>query len=162
LAVGTRLGAHVLSGTHEKEETDGTDVGASREAGIVVGCGVGQTENMLDDGDREGLDTVGGRIFTAPALELLLETVVELAQRVETDVVGPQAGERLAHRTDGVRHCCRSKGVTAGGESTIAESGGPHLEGRDGIGLVREERVEVVLRTEVAPQVPMAVRGGGS
>lgn len=52
---------------------------------------------MLDDGDRDGLDAIGRRVFSAVGAELTLEAEVYVALGIFAWIVGPHTRERLAN-----------------------------------------------------------------
>ena len=152
-------GAGVLARPHQVEEGDGDHVGDSEMVGSSNdGSG---SERMDDDGNGYWFDVVGWRVGTCIATELVLEAEIDGASGVEVGVMGPQSGEALAHRAEGVLHCARANWLVAGGCTTVAVVLGEDLEHEDGVGNVGKSFVGAEGLTECTPVEPSFVVGTG-
>jgi len=90
-----RRRAGVLAGPKEKEETEADHVGKGAENG--VGSGVGLGHDVAEDRDRDGFDTLRGRVGARVASELALEAVIDFALWGEARIRGPHTRKRLAN-----------------------------------------------------------------
>lgn len=73
---------------------------------------------------------------------------------VEARVRGPQEGEHLTHRGEGLRNCLSPNRSTTFGGLAIADSGREDLEEHDGICSVAELGIGVEGAAEVDPFAP--------
>jgi hypothetical protein len=124
--------------------------------------GGGGGEDVEDDRDRDGLDAVGWRIGAGIATELAFEAKIDGAYGVEARVRGPQSGEALAHRTEGVLHCARANWLAAGGCATVTVALGEDLENEDGVGDIGKGFIGAESMTEGTPAEPCFAVGSGA
>jgi hypothetical protein len=117
-------------------------------------------EDADEDGDGFDKGWMGIFLFVAPKLSG--EPEVYLAEGVLADVCGPQLGERLAHRTDGVLHCSRADRVVLGGATADAVTLSKDLDDGDGVITVSDKGVNVVLKAKGFPESPMFLRCFGT
>ncbi len=133
---------------------------------MVAGCERpvrrGEVQGDLDKFDRDGADARRRGIGPGPSAVKGSEAYVHSAVAVQPRVEGPQAGERLAHRSYGVFHCARADKVAAGGPATGPIAVGEEQEKREFVGECGEEGVESQAATEVRPEVPCGPLGGGA
>jgi hypothetical protein len=115
-------------------------------------------EDEDDDDDGDGFDTGGRGIFLFVALTFSCELEVYLTKGTLAEVCGPQLGERLAHRTDGILHCSRADRFVLGGATAIAVTVGKYLDDEDGVIIVSDKGVNVVLKAKGVPERPMCLR----
>jgi hypothetical protein len=123
---------------------------------------VGLVEDVNDDDDGDRFDARRGSVLLFVAFELSCDAKIYFAEGILADVRGPQLGERLAHRTDGVLHRSRFNGLSFGGVSSVAVALGEDLDDGDGVGAVAYKGVEVVFQAELLPTVPMRIRCFGA
>jgi hypothetical protein len=115
-------------------------------------------EDEDEDEDGGGSDMGGRGILFFVAPKLSCEPEVYLAKGILADVIGPQLGERLAHRTDGVLHCSRADRVVVGGATAVTVTLGKDLDDWDGVIIVLEKGVNVVLKVKGFPESPLCRR----
>lgn len=154
-----RACAGVFAGTEEEIETNDDHICHRLSTGVGVGT-IGVFQDMQEDGNGHWFYTGGRGVNFGERAELPLDAKVSGAGGIFANVFGPHAGELLAHRAQGVLHCARSDGFTAGGHSAIAIALGEDLEERDGVCEVAEERVDVLGSAEMIPPRPMVVKCG--
>jgi len=152
--------AGVLTRAHEEEESDGNHVTYGEVVDGPNGGGGG--EDVEDNRDRDGFDAVRGRIGAGIAPELAFEAEVDGADGVEAGVWGPQSGEALAHRTEGVLHCARANWLAAGSCATVAVALGEDLENEDWVWDVGKVFIGAEGKTEGAPAEPCFAVGSGA
>jgi hypothetical protein len=116
----------------------------------------------MNDLDWYWFDARGRWVFFAVRAQLALDAEVDVAYTVLSDVLGPQAGKRLPHCTQGVFHSASPDGLTAGSGSAVTVAGAPDLEERDGIGNVAEEGIKLIGNAKVCPAGPMVVSCRGT
>jgi hypothetical protein len=153
-------GAGVLTRAHEEEESDSNHVTNGEVVDSPDGGGSG--EDVEDDRDRDGLDAVGWGIGAGVATELAFEAKIDGAYGVEARVWGPQSGEALAHRTEGVLHCARANWLAAGSGATVAVALGEDLENEDWVWDVGKVFIGAEGKTEGAPAEPCFAVGSGA
>jgi hypothetical protein len=92
-SIGGRGG--VFARPEEKKESQRNHVGNGQVA--VGGSGESHKHDVLNDGYRDGFDSIGRRVVSAVGAELTLETEVNVALGVFAGVDGPQTSERLSN-----------------------------------------------------------------
>jgi hypothetical protein len=83
------------------------------------------------------------------------------AKGVVLDIRGPQLGERLSHRTDGVFHFSRSDGFLQGSLSAISIPLYRYLDDGRRVFTVLDERINGARQAELFPTSPMYIRCSG-
>jgi hypothetical protein len=142
----------------EKEiKCDGDEIGDGVMVGSGRGC-EGLVEDEDDDNDWDWFYTGGRCVFLLVTMELTGDPEVDGSEGVLADVRGPQLGERMAHRADGVFHCTRSDGFMQGSLAAILISLSEDLDGGDWIRTGFEEWVNVVREATLFPTAPMRIR----
>jgi hypothetical protein len=119
-------------------------------------------EDEDNDNDWGGFHTGGRCVFLPVTTELAGDPEVDSAEGFLADVRGPQLGERLSHRADGVFHCTISDGSMEGSLTAAAISLGEDLNGRDWVRTVFEEWVNVVREAKLFPAAPMRIHRSGA
>jgi hypothetical protein len=84
--------------------------------------------DWVDDGKRDGLSARWWEIAFFMSFPQPAKVGVCVAKGVESFILGPQVGHRLADGTYGVLHCSSSYGVTIFGKGTVAGSLGKNFE----------------------------------
>jgi hypothetical protein len=123
---------------------------------------IGLVEYEEDDDDGDRFDARRRSVLLFVAFELSSDTKVYFTKGILADVRGPQLGERLAHRTDGVLHRSRSNGFTFWGVASIAVALREDLYDGDGVVPVADEGFDVVFQAELFPTGPMRLRCFGA
>lgn len=97
------------------------------------------------------------RIFLPPATEGTRKTEIEFSESIQTRVLGPHCGKRLAHVTDRVFCCSRNDRLPFGCEATIAPALGEEEQVRDGIAGLTEVGGKTKVATESPPDAPCSL-----
>jgi hypothetical protein len=116
---------------------------------------------MVDHGDGNGLDPTRGWVGPGVAAKLALEAEVDATGGIEARVRGPQSGEALADRTEGVLHSARPDLPVAGGDTAVTVALAKDLEKQDGVVNRGEGGVGAKGVTEVTPDGPDAILCAG-
>ena len=116
----------------------------------------------MDHRDGDGLDPTWGWVGTGVAAKLALEAEVDATSGVEARVRGPQSGEALANRTEGILHCARPDLPVAGCNAAIPVALAKDLEEQDRVFNRGEGGVSAQGVTEVAPDGPDAILCAGA
>ena len=97
VAATSRIGAGMLAGATEEEETNLDHVGNGKFEGEVgaSGCRVA----IADQAEWNGFDPGRFRVFIPPCLKLLAKSVVDFPRGYQSRVLGPHAGHHLADRS---------------------------------------------------------------
>jgi hypothetical protein len=94
--------------------------------------------------------------------DLSLDTKVNVAVDVLSDIRGYHSGERLADRTKCILHCSSSDGVLAGGNTDVMVALAKDLQDGDWVFPGPKERVDSILRAKIVPALRMLVLDFGA
>jgi hypothetical protein len=109
-----------------------------------------------------GLTRFGGESFFFERSNLASDSKVYIPRCIFPDIRGPQSGERLTDRAQGVFHRARSDGVLTGRKLAVAIYLTEYLEERDRIFPPPHEGVDTELQAEHIPSRPMVFHCFGS
>jgi hypothetical protein len=115
-----------------------------------------------DDDDMYRFYSRRGVVSLCVCPELMVDLEVNVAIGIIADVRGPQLGEYLTHRADGVCHCVISDGFLVGGNASGAVPLSKNLDYWDGAIALTEERINIVLEAKLFPEDPMNIRCFGA
>ena len=107
----------VSPGSEEEEESDPGEVCDSL---VCWGATFGDSVHVVGDGDREGADSSGGRIFFRIGLKLSSQAKVDGAHAVESRFRGPHGREDMSHGADVLFHASLVDGLVVGRQDACA------------------------------------------
>jgi hypothetical protein len=128
---GVGAGAHVFSRAKEEKESNTDNVGNGKQEVTRAGSVVGALHDVIQNGNWDGLDTVGRRIGFAKGGPGLSQTEILFARGGQTGIQGPQKHKCLANSTYVVFHHASPDRLAMGGKVAITVASGKDLEEYD-------------------------------
>ena len=130
----------VLAGAQQKEKTEADHVGASEGKRVLGQDGLGH--DMLQNGNRDGLDPRRRVVLFGEAGKHALQAEIQGALWGESRIRGPHTGKRLANAAYGALHGAAADGTVAGIDGAGAVAVSEDLEERDRVFDVVKGRID--------------------